>query len=124
MHGLACAGFSVIACTSWSLFPSSSSTFLIRVKFLLSFPCPLKVHKFLPYGGLRASFSLHLSGLAHPNPWKFQPRNSKNPWLLLDACSESLLHRWFLAVASWLETYHCRNDSLASMYQNHDVDMH
>ena len=31
MHGLAYVGFSVTACTSWSLFPSSSSTFLARV---------------------------------------------------------------------------------------------
>ena len=76
--------------------------------FLLSFPCPLKVHKFLPFSGLRASFSQPLSGLAHPNPWKFQPHNSRNPWLHLDACSESLLHTLFPKAASWLETCHHR----------------
>ena len=35
MHGLACAVFSVTASTSWSLFPSSSSTFLARFDILV-----------------------------------------------------------------------------------------
>ena len=57
------------------------------------------------FGGLRASFSPLPLGLAHPIPWKFQPHNSKNPWLHLDACSGSPLHTMFLTVASWPETY-------------------
>ena len=91
---------------------------------LLSSPYLRKVHKCLLFGGSKASLSLPPLDLVHPMPWRFWPYSSKGPWPHLVVCSKSHLHTWFPAVASWLETYHHRNDSLASMYQNHGVDMH
>ena len=68
MLGLACAGFSVTACTSCSLFPSSSSTFLAKVDIFASSPYPRRVQKCLPFGGLKASFSLLPFDSVHPIP--------------------------------------------------------
>ena len=99
-------------------------TFRSRWSVFLSSLCLRKVHKFLPFGGSEASFFLPPLDLVHLMPWMFRPHSSKSPWPHLGVCSKSHLHTWFPAVASLLETYHHRNDSLASMYQNHSVDMH
>ena len=99
-------------------------TFGSKWSVLLSSLCLRKVHKCLPFGGSKASLFQPLLDSIHPMPWMFRPHSSKIPWLHLGACSKSHLNTWFPVVASWLETYHHRNDSQASMYQNHGVDMH
>ena len=99
-------------------------TFRSKWSVLLSSPYLWKVHKCLPFGGSKASLFLPPLDLVHPMPSRFRPHSSKSPCPHLGVCSKSHLHTWFPAVASWLETYHHRNDSLASIYQNHGVDMH
>ena len=86
-------------------------TFGSKWLVLLSSPCLRKVHKCLPFGGSKASFSQPLLVSVRPMPWRFRPHSSKSTWLHMGAFSRSPLHTWFPVVASWLETYHHRSDS-------------
>ena len=100
------------------------STFELKWSVLLSSMCLRKVHKCPPSGGSKASiFRLPLDSV-HPMPLRFQPHSSKSPWPHLSVCFKNHPHTWFPAIASWVETYHHKNDSLASRYQNHGVGMH
>ena len=99
-------------------------TFESKWSVLLSFLCLRKVHKCPLSGGSKALIFRFPLDSVHPMPSRFRPHNSKSPWPHLGVCAKSHLHTWFPIVASWTETYHHKNDSLAFMYQNHGVGMH
>ena len=90
-------------------------TFGSKWSVLLSFPCLRKVHKFPPFGGLKASFSPPPLGLAHPIPWKFQPHNSKiHGFISVLAqevpsthCFEKLLHGWRHTTIEVIQQHPC-----------------